>query len=104
MTQFGLFDAPLSLLESERGTVTYHAGFLPIANAESCFAVLREGIDWHAQRRVMYEREVDVPRLTAHFRIEDLVPDNAADGATPEAAAALRDIAARVGAALSVPF
>ena len=61
MTQFGLFDAPLSLLESERGSVTYHAGFLPIANAEACFAVLREGIDWHAQRRVMYEREVDVP-------------------------------------------
>ena len=104
MTQFGLFDAPLSLLESERGSVTYHAGFLPIANAEACFAVLRDAIDWHAQRRVMYEREVDVPRLTAHFRLEDLASDDPADGATREAAAALVDIAARADAALKVPF
>ena len=104
MTQCGLFDAPLSLLEGERGSVTYHAGFLPIANVEACFAVLRDGIDWHAQRRVMYEREVDVPRLTAHFRLEDLASDDPADGATRKAAAALVDIAARADAALKVPF
>ena len=104
MTQFALFDAPLSLIDGERGRVTYQAGFLPAEQAETCFRALRDGVDWHAQRRIMYEREVDVPRLTAHFRIEELAQENAADGATPEAAVALRDIVARVGAVLRVPF
>ena len=103
MTQFALFDAPLSLIDGERGRVTYQAGFLPAEQAEACFRILRDGIDWHAQRRIMYEREVDVPRLTAHFRFDDLASGNVPDGATPEAAA-VRDIAARVGEALSVPF
>ena len=32
---------------------------------------------WSAQRRQMYDREVDVPRLTSHFRLvppEDGIP------------------------------
>jgi len=104
MTQFGLFDAPLSLIEGERGSVTYYAGFLPIASAESYFMTLRDGVDWHAQRRVMYEREVDVPRLTAHFRLEDLASESALDGIAREAAATVGDVAARVSGKLDVPF
>jgi len=99
MTQFGLFDAPLSLLDGERGRVTYHGGFLPADRAVAWFAALRDGVDWHAQRRVMYEREVDVPRLTAHFALDELD-----GGVAPAAAEALREAAARVTAALDVPF
>jgi len=104
MTQFGLFAAPLSLLSGERGEVTYHPDFLPAALADASFATLRDGVDWHAQRRIMYEREVDVPRLTAHFALEDLRGDGVLDGIRPEAAKVVCDAAARVTDALGVGF
>ena len=103
MTQFGLFDAPLSLIEGDRGSVTYHAGFIPIADAEAHFAALREGVDWHAKRRVMYEREVDVPRLTAHFPLAALASGEA-DGISERAAEAVANLARRVIGALHAPF
>lgn len=101
MTQLGLFDAPLSLIDNERGSVTYRAGFVPAEHADAYFATLRDGVDWHAQRRVMYEREVDVPRLTAHFRLD---AGSRVDGITGEAFEILRDIAARVTEAVRAPF
>jgi alkylated DNA repair dioxygenase AlkB len=39
--------------------------------AQAWFAELRETVDWKAQRRQMYDREVDVPRLTGHFRLDE---------------------------------
>ena len=104
MTQFGLFTAPLSLLSGERGDVAYHADFLPAELADLSFATLRDGVDWHAQRRVMYEREVDVPRLTAHFALENLSIDYAPAGITPGASDVVRKVAARVSEALRAPF
>lgn len=104
MTQFGLFSAPLSLLSGERGEVTYYDGFLPAELAGAAFETLRDGVDWHAQRRVMYEREVDVPRLTAHFALGKLSGEAAIDGITPEAAKIVRDAALRVTDALGAPF
>ena len=103
MTQFGLFTAPLSLVAGERGEVTYHAGFLPSELADAYFAALRDGVDWHANRRVMYEREVDVPRLTAHFPLERL-RKREAEGIRADAASALCEAAGRVSDALGAPF
>ena len=100
MTQFGLFTAPVSLLSGERGEVTYYDGFLPAELADVSFATLRDGVDWHAQRRVMYEREVDVPRLTAHFALEDLRGDEVPAGIAPETAKVVCDAARRVTEAL----
>jgi alkylated DNA repair dioxygenase AlkB len=104
MTQFGLFDAPLSLIEGERGRVTYQPRFLPIVESDVYFAALREGIDWHARRRVMYEREVDVPRLTAHFALDELVFGELPEGIAPPATAVLREAASRVAQAVGAPF
>lgn len=104
MTQFGLFTAPLSLVAGERGEVTYHADFLPAELADTYFATLRDGVDWHANRRIMYEREVDVPRLTAHFALERLCSGEIAEGISEASAAVLRDAAARVTAALGASF
>ncbi len=104
MTQFGLFTAPVSLLSGERGEVTYYDGFLPADLADVSFATLRDGVDWHAQRRVMYEREVDVPRLTAHFALEDLRGDEVPAGITPETAKVVCDAAMRVTEALGAQF
>ena len=102
MTQFGLFTAPLALVAGERGAVTYYAGFLPADFADTAFATLRDGVDWHANRRVMYEREVDVPRLTAHFSLEHV--RDGAEGIGASAAAALHEAAERVGVALGTRF
>jgi len=38
------------------------------------FEALRADIPWRAQRRQMYEREVDVPRLTAHYPLDAETP------------------------------
>jgi len=103
MTQFGLFDAPLALVDGERGRVTYYDRFVPADEAEAAFAALRGGVDWHANRRVMYEREVDVPRLTAHFPLERL-RKREAEGIRADAASALCEAAGRVSDALGAPF
>jgi alkylated DNA repair dioxygenase AlkB len=103
MTQLGLFDAPLSLIEGERGTVTYRGGLISPVQSDAYFSILRDGVDWHAQRRMMYEREVDVPRLTAHFRL-DRLPSGAIDGITDEAFGILRDLAGRVSDEVHAPF
>jgi alkylated DNA repair dioxygenase AlkB len=102
VTQFGLFTAPLSLLSGERGDVTYYEGFLPADLADASFAALRDGVDWRAQRRVMYEREVDVPRLTAHFALDDLGGE--CDGIARDAAAVVRELAARTTDAFRAPY
>jgi alkylated DNA repair dioxygenase AlkB len=103
VTQFGLFTAPLSLVAGARGEVTYYADFLPADAADAYFAILRDGVDWHANRRIMYEREVDVPRLTAHFPLERL-RSGEADGIAADAASTLCEAAARVADALGAPF
>ncbi|HEY6893743.1 MAG TPA: alpha-ketoglutarate-dependent dioxygenase AlkB [Rhodanobacteraceae bacterium] len=103
MTQFGLFSAPLSLVAGERGEVTYYGNFLPADVADANFATLRDGVDWHAKRRIMYEREVDVPRLTAHFPLERVRAGDA-EGLEADAASVLGDAAARVSDALGAPF
>lgn len=65
------------------------------AVAEAWFAELREAVRWKAERRRMYDREVDVPRLTAHF---DLEPGEA------DAPNAVRRAAEAVIGETGVPF
>jgi len=96
MAQPTLFDSTdRVLVDDERGRIAYTPGFVDLATAETWFADLRHGVQWHAQRRMMYDREVDVPRLTGHFRL-----DPAPDG-TPSAIVAA---ARRVIESLDVPF
>lgn len=83
------------LTDDERGRITYTPRFIDPGTAESWFAELRSGVEWRSQRRVMYEREVEVPRLMGHFRLDP------APASTP---AAILDAARRVTDALSVPF
>src|SRR5207237_5396123 len=56
---------------------------------------LHSGVPWRSEWREMYDREVDVPRLLGHFRLDP------APTATP---AAIREAARRVVAHLGVPF
>ena len=68
MSQASLFpSASNPLLDGEQGTVSYEPGFIDDATAASWFAVLRDTMHWKSERRQMYDREVDVPRLRANF-------------------------------------
>jgi len=69
VTQLALFDQRIELLDGKLGSAIYRPSFVAVAEAPSWFETLRDGIDWRADRRVMYDREVDVPRLRAHFAI-----------------------------------
>ena len=97
MSQLPLFASPTEtvLLDGARGRVTYMPGFVPDDVALAWFAELRDAVPWKAQRRHMYDREVDVPRLQAHVYLsgdDEPVPD------------AVRAAADRVIAATGVPF
>ena len=95
MPQLSLFRSGESaLVDDERGRITYRPGLVDAETARAWFLALREDVKWKAERRRMYDREVDVPRLTAHFRL--------AGGDAPPAA--LVAAARRVVSATGVPF
>lgn len=72
MTQFSLFSqGPLILLNDDSGRIVYEENVIAAEQAADWHANLLDSPIWRQQRRVMYERELDVPRLTAHFAAED---------------------------------
>ena len=96
MPQLTLFDSDDTLLAADdRGTITYIPGLLDAATAAAWFEQLRDTVEWRSERRMMYDREVDVPRLMAHYRLD---PPPAA---TPRA---IVEAAALVGERLRIPF
>ena len=58
------------LVDDQRGRIACTSDVLPEDVARAWFAELRETVPWQTQRRRMYDRDVDVPRLTAHFRLD----------------------------------
>ncbi len=55
------------LADDDRGRVDYTPQFVPRALADAWFDEIRRGVQWKSERRWMYDREVDTPRLVAHF-------------------------------------
>jgi alkylated DNA repair dioxygenase AlkB len=96
MAQLTLFESTDTVLVDDgRGRVSYTARFVDVATAAAWFTELRRAISWRSERRMMYEREVDVPRLMASFRLDETqkpVPDS------------IRDAAQLVIERLNVPF
>jgi alkylated DNA repair dioxygenase AlkB len=79
MQQLGLFseggDGHRTLVNDETGTIVYTPGVLEGELAAAWFTTLRATLEWRHERRPMYDRVVDVPRLTAFFEIDaDLPP------------------------------
>ena len=72
-----LFDQdPQTLLDNELGTVRYFPDCLSEDAAAHAFEVLQATVPWESHRRQMYDREVDVPRLTAMFDLDgEQVPE-----------------------------
>ena len=97
MSQLPLFASAsaAALVDDQRGRVAYTSDLVPGDVADAWFAELRESVSWQTQRRRMYDRDVDVPRLMAHFRLD---PD---ERGVPEV---IRAAAGKVVAATGVPF
>ena len=96
MAQLTLFESSDRILgNDERGRITYTPGFCDAATAAAWFAELRVGVNWREMRREMYDQEVTVPRLVAHYWLDSPSSD------TPPAILAA---AARVSTHLGVPF
>jgi alkylated DNA repair dioxygenase AlkB len=96
MSQLSLFDSTETVLaDDERGRIVYTPRLVDGQTAAAWFAELRTGVEWRSERRMMYEREIDVPRLMGHFRL-DPAPES-----TP---AAILEAAARVVEITHVPF
>jgi alkylated DNA repair dioxygenase AlkB len=71
MSQLNLFEARETVLvDDERGRIFYAPGFVDAATAQAWFVELRTQVDWRAERRMMYDREVDVPRLVGHYSLD----------------------------------
>jgi alkylated DNA repair dioxygenase AlkB len=78
MTQRSLFatGGPQTLLDDASGRIVLTPDLVDEETARRWFHQLHDGIVWKSGRRLMYEREVDVPRLRAHFRADDpALPD-----------------------------
>jgi alkylated DNA repair dioxygenase AlkB len=94
MAQLSLFDSgPQRLLDDASGLIELIPELVDRATAQAWFAQLRAEIAWKSGRRLMYEREVDVPRLRAHFRLD-----------APDLPAALREARIAVTRAVDAPF
>jgi alkylated DNA repair dioxygenase AlkB len=82
--QASLLDAPatsgpqLTALELSRTTLSRGAWIdvLPgwVSGSDEVFEHLVRAVPWHAERRPMYERVVDVPRLLSWYGQEDPLP------------------------------
>ena len=98
MGQPTLFDADVGevvLTDDDRGQVVYVPRLVDAATSAAWFAELRRDVKWRSLRRQMYEREVDVPRLIAHFRL---------DPPPASLPVAIGDASRRVSDELGVPF
>jgi len=94
MAQLSLFgDGRQELLDDASGRIVLVPGLVDEATARRWFGQLYAGVAWRGGTRQMYEREVEVPRLRAHFLVGD-----------EDLPSALREALAAVAAAVDAPF
>jgi alkylated DNA repair dioxygenase AlkB len=74
--QLGLFapDQRIVIADDETGTIVYTPSVFTSAESERLFHRLRHEIPWESDRRRMYDREVDVPRLVSHYETQPFPP------------------------------
>jgi len=69
--QSDLFEAtPLALVDDAESGIRYLPDVVPQTTAQAWFEQALANVTWGNQRRLMYEREVDVPRLMARFSLD----------------------------------
>ena len=75
--QFSFMPEPeeLVLADDERGRIVYKRSLFDAERCKTWFERLRDQVEWRSERRFMYDRMVDVPRLVESYPLdEDGVP------------------------------
>jgi alkylated DNA repair dioxygenase AlkB len=94
LTQLGLFGAGRrTIVDDDTGSIVYAPAFVELETARKWFRTLRDQVPWQSERRRMYDRDVDVPRLVARYQLDDA-------GLPP----ALGEAARRVATTTGTPF
>lgn len=94
MAQLALFESgPRLLVDDATGRIEYTPGFVDAVTAASWFAGLRAEVPWQSERRRMYDRDVDVPRRHAAYRLGDA-----------DLPGVLREAAKHVSRSVGAPF
>lgn len=94
MAQLSLFGSgPQRLLDDASGLIELIPDLVDRAIAQAWFEQLQREVAWKGGRRLMYEREVDVPRLRAHYSLD-----------APDLPATLREARIAVATVLDAPF
>lgn len=94
MAQLSLFGSgPQRLLDDASGLIELMPDLVGRETVQAWFVQLQREVPWKGGRRLMYEREVDVPRLRAHYRLD-----------APDLPAALREARLAVAAVVDAPF
>ena len=65
----------VQVVDDAEGGVRYWPAFAAPEEADAWFDALRTRVPWTSQRRQMYERTVDVPRLLASWRSDEFPED-----------------------------
>jgi alkylated DNA repair dioxygenase AlkB len=93
---FGALGASVRRIALSRGAwVDLRPGWLE--GSAATFGALVEGVPWRAEKRHMYDRVVDVPRLLCFYGADEPLPD-------PALTAARQALNAHYGAELGEPF
>ncbi|HEY1653920.1 MAG TPA: alpha-ketoglutarate-dependent dioxygenase AlkB [Candidatus Tumulicola sp.] len=72
MAQLGFFrEDRRTLLDDATGEITYRPSLIEPASATAWFEALLRDVTWQPQRRRMYDRDVDVPRMVSGYRLDD---------------------------------
>jgi alkylated DNA repair dioxygenase AlkB len=71
---FGFESTPRTLVDDATGHIFYTPRVVAADVAAAWFATLYDTIEWQRERRPMYDRIVDVPRLIAWFGAGDPLP------------------------------
>ena len=64
-------EATRTLIDDERGSIRYLPEAVTADTAADWFGALRDRVPWRSERRMMYDREVDVPRLLYSYWLDD---------------------------------
>jgi len=59
------------LADAETGRIVYKHALFDAEQIRAWFEQLREDVEWRSERRPMYDRVVDVPRLVASYALDD---------------------------------
>lgn len=73
MQQLSLVQLPkiAVLADDPLGTIVYHRDVFSREQTDAWFQVLRSSVAWRDERREMYDRVVDVPRLVASYALDE---------------------------------